>query len=145
MADNETGSLAEKLGITPGMAVSIFNAPNYFDVDLGDVPDDVEVNRDAEDAPADLFLIFADRSDEAERAFARAVTNMTPEGIVWFAWPNESSDREGDLDHTVLRDLFAPMGMVDDGSTSLDETWSGSKFVVDESARAEWPPGDVRD
>lgn len=144
MADNETG-LAAKLGITEGMAVSIFNAPNYFDVDLGDLPDDVDVNRDAEDAPADLFLIFADRSDEAERAFERAVTNMAPDGIVWFAWPTESSERGSDLDHETLRELFAPMGMIEDGAASLDDTWSGSRFVVDESARKDWPPGDVRD
>ena len=146
MAEHNEKPLAAKLGIEQGMAVSIFNAPNYFEIDLGDLPDDVEVHRDADDAPADLFLIFADRSDEAKRGFERAVTNMTPDGVIWFAWPRESSDRARDIDEDTLRDLLQPDGMVDDGSCVIDETWSGMKFVVGEESREDWPPdGDATD
>lgn len=122
------------------MKVSIFNAPNYFELDLGDLPDDVEVYGDADDAPADLYLIFADRSDEAQRGFERAVTQLPPDGAIWFAWPKNSSDRASDTNVDTLRDLFLSTGMVDDETCDIDETWSGLRFVVPEESRADWPP-----
>ena len=141
MADSNDNSLADELGIEAGMAVSIFNSPNYFELDLGQLPDDVEVTSDSEDAPADLFLIFADRSDEAERAFERAVTNMSRDSVIWFAWPKKSSDRDSDVSEETLRELFEPDGMTAERSVSIDETWEGLRFTVTEGA--DWPPGGV--
>lgn len=139
MTPARNGTLAEALGIEAGMTVSIFNSPNYFDLDLGDLPDDVEVNQDAEDAPADLFLIFADRSDEAQRGLERAVTNMDREGIIWFAWPENSSDWAGDISDNALRELFEPHGLIADREATIDDDWRGLRFVVADTA--EWPPG----
>lgn len=139
MAGYSGKPLVEKLGIKEGMSVSIFNAPNYFEFDLGDLPDDVEVFRDADDAPSDLYLIFADRSDEAERGFERAITHLPPDGAIWFAWPKKSSDRESDLTEDTLRELFLPSGMVDNKVCAIDETWSGLRFVVRKENRAHWP------
>jgi hypothetical protein len=145
MAGYSGKPLVEKLGIKEGMSVSIFNAPNFFEFDLGDLPDDVEVFRDADDAPSDLYLIFADRSDEAERGFARAVTHLPPDGAIWFAWPKKSSDRESDLTEDTLRELFLPSGMVDNKVCAIDETWSGLRFVVRKENRADWPDLEATD
>lgn len=132
--------LPQKLGIKEGMRVSVFNAPNYFELDLGDLPDDVEVYRDADDAPADLYLIFADRSAEAQRGFERAVTQLPPDGAIWIAWPKKSSDTASDITEDTLRDLFLSTGMVDNKVCAIDETWSGLRFVVRKENRADWPP-----
>lgn len=140
MAETNEKPLVQKLGIEEGMAVGIFNAPNYFDFDLGDLPEGVEVYRDADDTPADLYLIFADRSDEAQRGFERAVTHLPADGAIWFAWPKKSSDRDSDITEDTLRDLFLPTGMVDNKVCSIDETWSGLRFVVRKENRDDWPP-----
>jgi hypothetical protein len=132
--------LAQKLGIKEGMAVSIFNAPNYFELDLGELPEDVEIFKDADDQPSDLYLIFADRSDEAQRGFERAITHLPPDGAIWIAWPKKSSDRASDLTEDTLRDLFLPSGMVDNKVCAIDETWSGLRFVVRKENRDNWPP-----
>ncbi len=95
---------------------------------------------DAEDAPSDLYLIFADRSDEAQRGFERAVTQLPPDGAIWFAWPKKSSDRDSDITEDTLRDLFLPTGMVDNKVCSIDDTWSGLRFVVRKENRSDWPP-----
>jgi hypothetical protein len=145
MAGYSGKPLVEKLGIKEGMSVSIFNAPNFFEFDLGDLPDDVEVFRDADDAPSDLYLIFADRSDEAERGFERAVTHLPPDGAIWFAWPKKSSDRESDLTEVTLRELFLPSGMVDNKVCAIDETWSGLRFVVRKENRTDWPDIEATD
>ena len=139
MTGSSDTPLVKKLGIEEGMTVGVLNAPNYFNFDLGDLPDDVEVLRDSTEAPADLYLIFADRADEAERGFQRAVTMIPPDGSIWFAWPKRSSDRDSDLTEDVLRELFLPHGMVDNKVCSIDETWSGLRFVVRKENRGDWP------
>ncbi len=88
-----TPRFLKKLGISAGMTIAIFNAPNYFNLDLGDLPDDVTVTRDAEDATADLYLIFADDAAEAERGFNRAMTLLPADGSIWIAWPKRRLGR----------------------------------------------------
>ena len=74
MAGYSGTPLVQKLGITEGKTVGILNMPNYYDLDLGDLPPGVRVHRG--DYPADVFIVFAERSDEAELGFQNAVTNL---------------------------------------------------------------------
>lgn len=136
MAGYSRTPLPVKLGIREGMTVGILNAPNYFDFDLGDLPDKVEVHRT--ERPADLFLIFADSAAEAERGFHRAMTMLPADGAIWIAWPKQSSGVETDIREDTLRDLFLPAGMVDNKVCAIDDTWSGLRFVVRKENRAEW-------
>lgn len=137
MAGYSGKPLVEKLGITEGKTVGILNMPNYYELELGDLPPDVEVHRS--DLPADIFLIFADRADEAERGFQRAVTYLPADGAIWFLWPKSSSGVDTDLTEQTLRDLFLPTGMVDNKVVAVDDTWSGLRFVVRKENRASWP------
>ncbi len=136
MAGYSGTPLPKKLGIREGMTVGVLNAPNYFDFDLGEMPEEVEVHRT--EAPADVFLIFADRAAEAERGFNRAMTMIPPDGAIWVAWPKKSSGVQTDLDENALRDLFLPTGMVDNKVCAIDDTWSGLRFVVRLENRGAW-------
>jgi hypothetical protein len=114
--------LIKKLGVAEGTTLGILNMPNYYDLALGDLPPDVQVHRG--DFPADIFIIFAERADEAERAFQAAITALPPDGAIWVFWPKKSSGVETDLTEQALRDLFLPTGMVDNKVIAVDETWS---------------------
>lgn len=138
MAGYSGTPLPQKLGIKEGMTVALLNAPNYFDFDFGELPDDVDVVRDAEDSAADVYIIFADRADEAERGFQRAITLLPPDGAIWIAWPKKKSGVETDIVENTLRELFLPTGMVDNKVCAIDETWSGLRFVVRKEHRAGW-------
>lgn len=140
MADNNEKPLVQKLGIEEGMTVSILNAPNYFHFDLGDLPEGVEVRADSDNQPADLFVIFSARSAEAERGFHRAMAFLPPDGAIWVAWPKQASGEKTDITEDTLRDIFLPRGMVDNKVCSIDETWSGLRFVVRKENREDWPP-----
>ena len=136
MAGYSGTPLPEKLGIKEGMTVGVLNAPNYFDFDLGDMPDDVEVHRT--EMPADIFLIFADSAAEAERGFTRAMTYIPADGAIWVAWPKQSSEVDTDIKEDTLRDLFLDTGMVDNKVCAIDDTWSGLRFVVRKENRDDW-------
>ena len=139
MAGYSATPLPRKLGIEQGKTVGILNMPNYYDLDLGELPPDVEVHRT--ELPADIFIIFADRADEAERGFQRAITYLPADGAIWVLWPKKSSGVETDLTEQTLRDLFLPTGMVDNKVIAVDDTWSGLRFVVRRENREAWPPG----
>jgi len=139
MAGYSGTPLPVKLGITEGMTVGILNMPNYYQFDLGELPPGVEVHRT--ELPADIYIIFADRSDEAERGFQRAITYVPPDGAIWVFWPKRSSGVDTDLTEQTLRDLFLPTGMVDNKVIAVDDTWSGLRFVVRKENRDSWPPG----
>ena len=130
--------LVDKLGITEGKTVGILNMPNYYELPLGDLPPDVHVHRG--DYPADVFIVFAERSDEAELGFQNAVSNLPADGAIWVLWPKKSSGVETDLTEQALRNLFLPTGLVDNKVVAVDETWSGLRFVVRKENREGWPP-----
>ena len=136
MAGYSGKPLAQKLGIKDGLTVGLLNMPNYYELELGELPPGVEVHRT--ELPADIFVIFADRSDEAERGFQRAVTYLPADGAIWMLWPKKSSGVETDLTENLLRDLFLPTGMVDNKVIAVDDTWSGLRFVVRRENRADW-------
>lgn len=138
MAGYSGTPLPKKLGINKGMTVALLNAPNYFDFDLGDLPEDVEVLRDSDPELADVYLIFADRAAAAERGFVRAITHLPADGAIWIAWPKKSSGVETDLTENMLRDLVLPAGMVDNKVCAIDEIWSGLRFVVRKENRSDW-------
>ena len=136
MAGYSGTPLAQKLGAKEGKTIGILNMPNYFNLDLGDLPPDVTVHRS--ELPADIFIIFADSAEEAERGFARAVTYVPADGAIWVLWPKKSSGVKTDLTENVLRDLFLPTGMVDNKVIAVDDTWSGLRFVVRRENRDGW-------
>ena len=137
MAGYSGTPLIKKLGVAEGTTLGILNMPNYYDLELGDLPPDVQVHRG--DFPADIFIVFAERSDEAERAFQAAIPSLPPNGAIWVFWPKKSSDVETDLTEQTLRDLFLPTGMVDNKVIAVDATWSGLRFVVRKENRESWP------
>jgi hypothetical protein len=137
MAGYSGKPLVQKLGIGEGKTVGILNQPNFYDFTLGELPDGVRVHHG--DYPADLFIVFAERSDEAELGFQNAVTNLPADGAIWIFWPKKGSEVETDLSEQALRDLFLPSGMVDNKVVAVDDTWSGLRFVVRKENRADWP------
>lgn len=138
MAGYSGTPLPRKLGIKPGMTVSIVDAPDEFGLSSDEMPDDVDTRPG--DGPADIYLIFADHVASAVANFSRVMRSLPPNGSIWMAWPKKSSGVETDITENTLRELFLSTGMVDNKVCSIDETWSGLRFVVRKENRAGWPP-----
>lgn len=139
MADGTNYDIPETLGIEPGMTVVILHEPNWFHYELGDLPEGVTVHRDAAEQPADIFLIFAASSDEAERGIQRALTVLPAEGVVWVLWERDPPETIYEqLNERILRDLFQDTGLVPDESRVINDTWQALRFVVAEEHRGRW-------
>jgi hypothetical protein len=139
MAEGTESDIPEKLGIEPGMTVVVLHEPNWFQYDLGELPDGVTVHRDSFERPADLFLIFAATPDEAERGFQRALTVLPADGAVWVVWERDPPETFYEhVSEQTLRELFGDSGLVPDESSVINETWQGLRFVVAEENRGRW-------
>lgn len=122
-------SFVSALGIAGGDVVAVLNAPNFMDIELGQVPDGAEVRRTEE--PADIYLIFADRSEEAKRVVERAVTVATPDTPIWVAWSEAAEEGDGKISAKGVADLFEPLGLEHKEMAAIDGGWLAAEFLLD--------------
>ncbi len=121
-------SLAKKLGIRPGAAVALLEAPEGFERRLDPLPPDVEIRRGAR-GRASLVLLFAMSMRDLRKRFAASARLLDHGGSAWIAWPKKTSGIATDLNETAVRSFGLAAGWVDYKVCAIDETWSGLLFT----------------
>ena len=131
MAGYSKTPLAGKLGIKPGHAVVLLEAPTGFARLLEPLPDDVTMLTAAA-APDtyDIILLFVTSQAALKRGFAKAAARLKPAGGLWVAWPKKASGVATDLTENDVREVGLDAGLVDNKVCAIDETWSGLRFVI---------------
>jgi hypothetical protein len=128
MAGYSSRSLAEKLGIKPGVVVTALEAPPTYIRQLQPVPADVTfVNRLGKQAR--FIHCFVTWRSELEKEFPAVSRSLADEGIAWISWPKKAAKTETDLTEDVVREIGLRVGLVDVKVCAVDELWSGLKFV----------------
>jgi hypothetical protein len=121
--------LAKKLGIKEDFRVALVNAPRNFREELGSLPAGASIVPQSR-GPLDLVLLFVEtRADLTER-FAKLATKLTPNGMLWVAWPKNSSGVPTDLSFGVVQEVGLAAGLVDNKVCAITEVWSGLRFVI---------------
>lgn len=120
--------LAQKMGIKGGQRILILNAPEGYDVMLGELPDGVE-NAHELSGLFDLIQYFASERDAYERDFPVLRDALTTAGMLWVSWPKKAAKMTTDLDENFIREFGLANGLVDVKIVAVDERWSGLKFV----------------
>ena len=121
--------LIRKLGIKEDYRVALVNAPENFPAELGPLPDGaVIVPRLGRSL--NLILFFAASRRELSANFAKLATRLTPDGMLWVAWPKKSSGVSTDLSFEVVQRTGLGAGLVDTKVCAVNEVWSGLRFVV---------------
>ncbi|MFL5733497.1 MAG: DUF3052 domain-containing protein [Chloroflexia bacterium] len=121
-------TLAEKLGLKAGQRVALLNAPaGYFEA-LGEVVGGAEL---VEVGPGgvDFIQVFTNSRLELADRFPELKRGLASAGMLWVSWPKGSSRVASDLNENVVREIGLENGLVDVKVISVDEVWSGLKFV----------------
>jgi len=135
MAGYSGTPLAKKLGIKEGSRIALVNAPKDFESELGELPDNVQfVKRSAKSLDIILFFVLTERA--LTRDFAKLAAQLTPNGMIWIAWPKKSSGVTTDLSEQRVQRIGLDAGLVDVKVCAIDDTWSGLKFVYRLSDRS---------
>jgi len=128
MAGYSGTPLPKKLGIKDGSRITLVNAPKDFESELGELPDNVQVNkRPAKSLDIIIFFVLTERALALD--FAKLAAKLTASGMLWIAWPKKSSGVATDLSEQRVRQIGLDAGLVDVKVCAIDETWSGLKFV----------------
>jgi hypothetical protein len=120
--------LPKKLGIRPGARLGLIDAPEAFDVVLGELPDGVRVRRVARE-PLDVIVAFFRERRAVARGLPALRGALDPAGGLWIAWPKRASGVPTDLTEDVVRELGLAAGLVDNKVCAIDEVWSGLRLV----------------
>lgn len=119
--------LLKKLGVKPGSALRLYDAPNGF---AEWAAAQVEFDHWAESSEsADVAVLFCEWESRLTELLLTAVPELKINGGLWIAWPKKASKVPTDLTEDRLRDLILPMGLVDNKVCAIDEKWSGLRFV----------------
>ena len=119
--------LPKKLGIVGDVVFTTVGEPPEFADALGDVGDAVWQRSLL--SPLDVIVTFVTSRAQLERLWPRVTAPLTPAGASWVAWPKRTSGIVTDLTEDVLRAVLLPTGWVDNKVCSIDERWSGLRFV----------------
>jgi hypothetical protein len=118
--------LVKKLGIKPGMRLTLAGAPRGFRQELVGLPRDVRISPRMETSP-DLILWFV-QSRRAVEGMMPAVAGRMGDGL-WVAWPKKASGVHTDVTEDVIREAGLANGLVDYKVCAINHIWSGLKFA----------------
>jgi hypothetical protein len=135
MAGYSGTPLAQKLGIAPGHQVILLGAPEGFDGVL-DLPDGVLVRRRAQ-GRADVVVAFFSERRRLQARVPALLAALDVDGGLWLAWPKRASRVPTDITEDTIREVFLPLGLVDNKVCAIDEVWSGLRVVWRKELRAE--------
>ncbi|HKB89623.1 MAG TPA: hypothetical protein VKC60_03785, partial [Opitutaceae bacterium] len=73
---------------------------------------------------------FADSEKVLASHFTALAKKLVPNGCLWIAWPKKASGVATDLTETGVRQIGLAAGLVDIKVSSINDIWSGLKFVI---------------
>jgi hypothetical protein len=120
--------LAQKLGIKPESRYLFVNAPAGFEKELPTLPAGA-VAATARANEIDLIVFFAADQKALTTKLPSLIKKLPAAGILWIAWPKLASGVPTDLREGIVRDTLLATGLVDIKVCSINDTWSGLKFV----------------
>jgi len=106
--------------------MQVLNPPPDFSETLGSLPNGVtRVSRGS----LDFGMLFATKRTDLVKRFSGVRDRLASNGMLWIAWPKQSSGAPTDLNENVIRAIGLELGLVDVKVCAVDATWSGLKFV----------------
>jgi hypothetical protein len=120
--------LPKKLGIKPGLRVSLVDMPADVRAELKDSLQQCKIVRGRFLGKIDFIISFAESKEDLEDLDFIS-TWLAPAGMLWICWPKKSSEVATDVDENVVRKIGLATGLVDVKVCSVTEVWSGLKFV----------------
>ena len=114
---------AQKLGLKPGVAWDVVDAPDDW---AFEVAPDPAVRSTAD---AGVVLLFVRTGDDVRRGIERLERRIFPAGALWVAWPRKAAGHVSEVDENLIRDTALLRGLVDVKVAALDTDWSALKIV----------------
>lgn len=129
--------LAKKLGIKDGHVVALLGAPAELGGVLGETLPSAVTVRTRATGTADVIVTFHTQRAKLEGRIDALLRVLDVDGGLWIAWPKRASGVATDITEDTVREVFLPLGLVDNKVCAIDDTWSGLRVVWRKERRAE--------
>jgi hypothetical protein len=134
--------LSKKLGIKPHSRIAAVGAPEAFYQTLEPLPEEVSMDNDLSGThDLDVIVFFCRTQAELDSRLKELAVTLAPAGGLWVAWPKKSSRVATDLEFASVQAAGLQLGLVDNKVCSIDEVFSGLRFVVRRENRDAWAAG----
>jgi hypothetical protein len=120
--------LAKKLGIKEGHTVALLGAPKGFTDELEGLPPGVNIGIAAR-GTNDVIVSFHTERADLEKRVPKLLGALDVDGGLWIAWPKKASKMPTDITEDTVREVFLPLGLVDNKVCAIDDVWSGLRVV----------------
>ncbi len=119
--------LLKKLGIKDTHRVCFVGAPEDVLKQLK-IPKKVTIAKKLSGA-CDYIHIFSKDPIKLEKQFRDARSYLKMNGMIWISWPQQLSKTDHALNADAIKDLGHNFGLIDVKTCTINETWSGLKFI----------------
>jgi hypothetical protein len=132
MAGYSGTPLAKKLGIKDNFRAALVHVPDDVKTELRGALAKCRIERVSANTAEDLNFIFLFAKSRAglELELLPAAKALAPAGMLWIAWPKQSSGVPTDLTGNLVRQSGLDAGLVDVKVCAVTDVWSGLKFVI---------------
>jgi hypothetical protein len=120
--------LAQKLGFKEGTRYLLLQAPPGFERELPTLPATATAVT-PRSREIDLIVFFAAKLNVLTSHLPALIPKLPAAGVLWIAWPKQASGVVTDLRENAVRDTLLATGLVDIKVCSVNDTYSGLKFV----------------
>jgi len=130
--------LIKKLGIKAGNKLLLQNPlDNYYEL-LGEIPEDVvEIDPALSDEKVDFIHFFVSEKARLDAHLLSLKARLKPHAMLWISWPKQASKLPTNLNRDLIREIGLEAGLVDVKVCSVNQQWSGLKFVYRKEDRGE--------
>jgi hypothetical protein len=119
-------SLLEKLGIKENSRIILLNPPLAYPISHTIIPS--SIFEEKLEGQFDFIHFFAQDKLDLERIFPKLKQSLKKDGALWISW-KKGSRMPGSLNENKVQELGLQNGLVDVKVISVDDVWSGLKFV----------------
>lgn len=128
--------LAKKLGLKSGYRIYLHDSPAHYKDLFSDWPEDVVLLTKGETEGVDFLHFFVTTFDDLQAHASTFKSWLKKDGLLWISWPKGKSKIVTDLKRDIIREYLLDLGLVDIKVASVDQDWSGLKFVYRLTDRA---------
>jgi hypothetical protein len=125
MAGNN--DLQRKLGLKPGLKGYTVHAPFGYEEYLP-LPTPLSNSEELADNSSWVQAFYLNKI-MLEEEISELKQCLAKNGQLWVCWPKKSSGIGSDLSDSLVRQVGLSAGLVDVKVASINDTWSGLKFV----------------
>ena len=122
--------LHKKLGLAEGQSVLLINIPKSYSTLIGPVYKNLFEKKLEDKDKVDFIHCFFTSREDLSLHIEPLKKRLNPKGALWISWPKKVSKLSTDLTRDVIREYILTTGLVDIKVASIDDTWSGLKFVI---------------